>query len=146
MPQYRSRTSTHGRNMAGARSLWRATGMKDGDFGKPINERLLFPTIDHTLVPGESPEDDAAIRRAIVYLHERILGRVDAPESSEVDRSFQLLTMVVSDAAEKKGLERNEKYTCRQTTPPPPEDNHYTIRAWRAVITYLLRRPEFLYE
>jgi dihydroxy-acid dehydratase len=32
----RSRTSTHGRNMAGARGLWRATGMKDGDFGKPI--------------------------------------------------------------------------------------------------------------
>lgn len=36
MPQYRSRTTTHGRNMAGARGLWRATGMKDGDFGKPI--------------------------------------------------------------------------------------------------------------
>jgi dihydroxy-acid dehydratase len=36
MPTYRSRTTTHGRNMAGARSLWRATGMKDGDFGKPI--------------------------------------------------------------------------------------------------------------
>ena len=36
MPHYRSRTSTHGRNMAGARALWRATGMKDGDFGKPI--------------------------------------------------------------------------------------------------------------
>ncbi|MCR4376817.1 MAG: dihydroxy-acid dehydratase [Rhodospirillales bacterium] len=36
MPEYRSRTSTHGRNMAGARGLWRATGMKDGDFGKPI--------------------------------------------------------------------------------------------------------------
>ncbi len=36
MPAYRSRTSTHGRNMAGARSLWRATGMKDDDFGKPI--------------------------------------------------------------------------------------------------------------
>jgi dihydroxy-acid dehydratase len=36
MPAYRSRTSTHGRNMAGARSLWRATGVKDGDFGKPI--------------------------------------------------------------------------------------------------------------
>ena len=33
---YRSRTSTHGRNMAGARGLWRATGMKDDDFGKPI--------------------------------------------------------------------------------------------------------------
>ena len=36
MPAYRSRTSTHGRNMAGARSLWRATGMKDEDFKKPI--------------------------------------------------------------------------------------------------------------
>ncbi|WP_166268570.1 dihydroxy-acid dehydratase [Marinobacter caseinilyticus] len=36
MPQYRSRTSTAGRNMAGARALWRATGMKDDDFGKPI--------------------------------------------------------------------------------------------------------------
>ena len=36
MPQYRSATSTHGRNMAGARALWRATGVKDSDFGKPI--------------------------------------------------------------------------------------------------------------
>ena len=36
MPDYRSKTSTHGRNMAGARGLWRATGMKDEDFGKPI--------------------------------------------------------------------------------------------------------------
>lgn len=36
MPAYRSRTTTHGRNMAGARALWRATGMKEGDFDKPI--------------------------------------------------------------------------------------------------------------
>ncbi|GLQ33158.1 dihydroxy-acid dehydratase [Litoribrevibacter albus] len=36
MPEYRSKTSTHGRNMAGARALWRATGMKDDDFHKPI--------------------------------------------------------------------------------------------------------------
>ncbi|MBV8659279.1 MAG: dihydroxy-acid dehydratase [Burkholderiales bacterium] len=36
MPAYRSRTTTHGRNMAGARALWRATGMKDEDFQKPI--------------------------------------------------------------------------------------------------------------
>jgi len=36
MPAYRSKTSTDGRNMAGARALWRATGMKDGDFSKPI--------------------------------------------------------------------------------------------------------------
>ncbi len=36
MPEYRSRTTTHGRNMAGARALWRATGMQDDDFDKPI--------------------------------------------------------------------------------------------------------------
>ena len=36
MPHYRSRTTTHGRNMAGARALWRATGMTDADFDKPI--------------------------------------------------------------------------------------------------------------
>ena len=36
MPEYRSKTSTHGRNMAGARALWRATGMQDDDFNKPI--------------------------------------------------------------------------------------------------------------
>ena len=36
MPAYRSKTSTSGRNMAGARSLWRATGMRDADFDKPI--------------------------------------------------------------------------------------------------------------
>ena len=36
MANYRSKTTTHGRNMAGARALWRATGMTDEDFGKPI--------------------------------------------------------------------------------------------------------------
>ncbi|MCB0890686.1 MAG: dihydroxy-acid dehydratase, partial [Propionibacteriaceae bacterium] len=36
MPALRSRTTTHGRNMAGARALWRATGMGESDFGKPI--------------------------------------------------------------------------------------------------------------
>ncbi|MCW5197430.1 dihydroxy-acid dehydratase [Buchnera aphidicola] len=36
MPEYRSKKSTHGRNMSGARALWRATGMTDQDFGKPI--------------------------------------------------------------------------------------------------------------
>jgi len=36
MPRYRSRTTTEGRSQAGARALWRATGMKDDDFVKPI--------------------------------------------------------------------------------------------------------------
>ena len=39
MPDLRSKTSTHGRQMAGARGLWRATGMTDADFGKPSKPR-----------------------------------------------------------------------------------------------------------
>ena len=49
MPAYRSRTTTHGRNMAGARGLWRATGMKDEDFGKPI---IAVVTSFTQFVPG----------------------------------------------------------------------------------------------
>ena len=58
MPQYRSRTTTHGRNMAGARALWRATGMKDDDFGKPIiaADCALYWNIFRTL--GIAPEGD----------------------------------------------------------------------------------------
>ena len=55
MPQYRSRTSTHGRNMAGARGLWRATGMKDGDFGKPI---IAIANSFTQFVPGHVPLKD----------------------------------------------------------------------------------------
>src|SRR5882762_5557404 len=49
MPAYRSRTTTHGRNMAGARGLWRATGMKNEDFGKPI---IAFVNSFTQFVPG----------------------------------------------------------------------------------------------
>ena len=52
MPQYRSRTSTAGRNMAGARALWRATGMKDADFQKPI---IAIANSFTQFVPGHVP-------------------------------------------------------------------------------------------
>jgi len=47
MPQYRSRTTTQGRNMAGARALWRATGMKDEDFSKPIIANKQASAVNH---------------------------------------------------------------------------------------------------
>ena len=47
---------------------------------------------------------------------------------------------------EQKGLDKRENYSCRPDVPDAPADPHYTIRAWRGVVTYLLRRPEFLYE
>ena len=63
MPAYRSRTSTHGRNMAGARALWRATGMRDADFGKPI---IAVVNSFTEFVPG--------------HVHLRDLGRIVARE------------------------------------------------------------------
>lgn len=116
------------------------------DFGRPAAERTLFPGIEPDVIPGTSPEADQTIRKAILHLHERILGRRDAIDSAEVDRTFKLFAGMVQDAKEQKGLDKRENYSCRQTTPRPPDDPHYTIRAWRGVVTYLLRRPEFLYE
>ena len=49
MIPYRSRTTTHGRNMAGARGLWRATGMTDDDFGKPIITAIKLFVLRHTM-------------------------------------------------------------------------------------------------
>ncbi|QDU22648.1 hypothetical protein [Urbifossiella limnaea] len=113
------------------------------DFSRPANERKLFPFVDPQTKPGTSAASDAAIRKQVVYLHERILGRADA---ADVDRTVKLFAGVVADAAGKKGIEGRETYHCRREDATIPADPHYTIRAWRAVVTYLLRRPEFLYE
>ncbi len=115
------------------------------DFARPTKERRLFPGIEPSALPGDSPESDTQIRAAIVYLHERVLGRHDAPDSAEVDRTFKLFTAILKDAKEQKGLDKREAYACRQGG-AVVDDPQYTVRAWRAVVTYLLRRSEFLYE
>ena len=86
------------------------------------------------------------IRAAIVSLHERILGQNVTPDSVEVDRTYRLFAGIVSDAKEAKGLDKQEAYHCRSQVLDAPKDPEYTIRAWRGVVTYLLRRQEFLYE
>jgi hypothetical protein len=117
------------------------------DFSRAPAKRLLFPEIEPDVVPGASPEADAKIRRAIAHLHERVLGRYDATDSAEVERTYKLFTGIVADAAAKrKGFDGQENYFCRQGLDAPVADPKYTVRAWRAVVTYLLRRPEFLYE
>jgi hypothetical protein len=114
------------------------------DFARPAKERRLFPGIEPDVLPGASPDADKKIRAAIVHLHERILGRYDAPDSAEVDRTFKLFAGIVADAKGQK-VEKREAYACRQGG-AVTDDPQYTIRAWRAVVTYLLRRSEFLYE
>jgi hypothetical protein len=116
------------------------------DFARPVKERILFPGIEPDVLPGASPEGDKKIRAAIVHLHARILGRYDAPDSAEVERTFKLFAAVVKDAKAQKSFEKREAYGCRHDVPNAPDDPNYTIRAWRAVVTYLLRRSEFLYE
>ncbi len=81
MPALRSRTSTHGRNMAGARALWRATGMTDSDFGKPI---VAIANSFTQFVPG--------------HVHLRDMGRPVAESVAEaggVGREFN--TIAVDD-------------------------------------------------
>jgi hypothetical protein len=121
----------------------RQTGL---DFSREPKDRILFASIEPDVVPGDSAEADAKIRRTIVHLHERLLGRYDAVDSPEVDRTYRLFAGIVADAAAHKGVEPIENWTCRQGLLHPVPDPKYTVRAWRAVVTYLLRRPEFLYE
>src|ERR1700730_3796561 len=82
MPVYRSHTSTAGRNMAGARALWRATGMKDADFEKPI---IAVANSFTQFVPG--------------HVHLKDMGRLASDESDRaggVGKEFN--TIAVDDA------------------------------------------------
>jgi hypothetical protein len=119
------------------------------DFARPPKQRKWFAEVEPTTLPGASAAGDLAIRRTLARLHAEILGRADAADSEEVSRSFRLLAGIMEDAKSRKNLPGQEMWACRQGRPgepPPPDDPHYSIRAWRSVMTYLLRRPEFLYE
>lgn len=118
------------------------------DFRRPANERKLFPTIEPGVVPGTA-DNDKKLREAMAHLHAKILGRADDANSDEVKRTFKLFAAVIEDAAVNKAS-KEETYFCRPGNKDAPgskvDDPTYTIRAWRAVVTYLLRRNEFLYE
>jgi hypothetical protein len=116
------------------------------DFALEPAKRRLFPNIEPDVLPGESAEADQRIRAAIVHLHRQILGRYDAAEKDpEVERTFGLFAGIISDARERK-VEPLESYFCRVNGEQRVPDPKYTMRAWRAVVTYLLRQQSFLYE
>ena len=116
------------------------------DFALAPEQRRLFPKIEPGVLPGESAENDQRIHEAIAHLHQHILGRFDAADSSEVRRTFDLLAGIVADAHERKDVEDLENYHCRVSGEGRVKDPEYTVRAWRGVVTYLLRQREFLYE
>src|SRR5690348_12088317 len=83
------------------------------DFAPKPSEPRQLPRIEPDLLPGSSPETDAAIRRAIAHLHELVLGREDAPDSAEVSRTFDLFAGIVADARTHKGIDKLEIYRAR---------------------------------
>jgi mono/diheme cytochrome c family protein len=116
------------------------------DFAKAPQERLLFPNIEQQLIPGESPEGDQRIRDTVVHLHELVLGRNDPADGPEITRTVDLFTGIVRDARERENVDPRESYFCRAGGEARVKDESYTLRAWRAVLTYLLRQRDFLYE
>ena len=116
------------------------------DFSRKKTERILFPDIETDAIPGESDVSDRKIRAAIVHLHQLVLGRDDDDKSIEVARTFELFSGVITDAQKRGRFDEREIWSCRQGLEKTVPDPHYTVRAWRAVLTYLLRQHEFLYE
>ena len=119
------------------------------DFALPPDKRRLFPCIQPDVVPGTTDVTaEQKIRAAIVHLHQHVLGRHDNPDDPEVDQTYQLFAGIVAEAASRGRFEQVERYFCQSSGQAGPRDPdpHYTLRAWRAVVTYLLRQHDFLYE
>ncbi len=126
------------------------------DFTKPAEQRLLFPLVDKTTTPDL---DEDAIRNNIVYLHDRILGEVVGPNDPSVNASYKLFAdthaqglQAIVDETESTSLGSCQAIKDPTTnTDLPAElqiktDDAYAIRAWQAVVIYLLSDYTFLYE
>jgi len=131
------------------------------DFAKPVDQRLLFPLVERGALPG-TPEGDDAIRANVQHLHEHLLGEVLDDDDPEIDRTIALFEAVLDDGRTRlvdpiAPLPTALAGACQSTMDPatgmpwPPgmevvEDADYTVRAWMAVVTYLLGDYRYLYE
>lgn len=131
------------------------------DFTRPPEERVLFPEVERTHLPGTAV-GEAAIRANLVYMHEHLLGETLAPSDPEIDRSYSVLKQVWDDGQAGLLLPDTPYPTalpgpCRATTNPITgeaiaadmqliEDPDYIVRAWMAVTAYMLGDYRFLYE
>ncbi|MDG2123267.1 MAG: DUF1592 domain-containing protein [Verrucomicrobiales bacterium] len=111
------------------------------DFAADPQDRRLFPSIELDTLP--SPETETQLHAAITHLHNHVLGH-STPE--ETTRTYTLFKEILTEAKNQPKLETSEIYHCRVNRDQPLPDPHYTLRAWRAVLTYLLRQHQFLYE
>ena len=116
------------------------------DFAKDPKARLLFPEVEPDMVPGDNEEHNQRIRKTIVHLHDRILGRHDSLDSPDVDLTYSLFSGIIEDVNAKDKFEKRASYHCGRVDEKRVDDSFYALRAWRGVVTYLLRQHEFLYE
>lgn len=115
------------------------------DFLLPLEQRKLFPHIELTDLPGKE-ESNQRILRSVQHLHHFVLGQELAEDHAEIQRSYELFTEIVREAKEQPALYPNENWFCGGRDAFTQADPQFTLRAWRAVLTYLLRQHEFLYE
>jgi hypothetical protein len=108
-----------------------------------------FLISSRTYFPALPPRADQQIRAAIVHLQQWCSAATMRKEGdSEVERTFRLFDGILSDAHERKGIEPAGELLLpqREWERSARPDPNYTMRAWRGVLTYLLRQEEFLYE
>ncbi len=135
------------------------------DLSRPVNERHLFPFVAVTDVPesdmgGANPAAEPLIRQNLQYLHQQILGETLATDSAELNRTYKLFIDTWNEgraAVQAKTENESLTYACRARVNPYTgvdlvegekleKDANYAIRAWSAVVTYLLSDYKFLYE
>jgi len=126
------------------------------DFSKPADERLLFPLVEAADTPDTS---EAAIRDNLVHLHDRILGESVGPNSAAVNATYKLFAEThaqgvqnLADESESSSLGACQALKDPTTNTDLPAERQikadpgYAIRAWQAVVIYLLSDYKFLYE
>lgn len=130
------------------------------DFTKPKADALLFPLVHASDTPDE---DSIAIKLNLQHLHKHLLGEEVDVNSPEIARTYEIFTAVqesgaASVASEEEGSEAIDIVsTCQAKTDPNTgdaiadenqivADETYSVRAWSAVVTYLLMDYRFLYE
>jgi hypothetical protein len=116
------------------------------DFTTEPSKRRLFPDIEFSVLPDGGPDAEIKIRKAIVHLHQHLLGLEHPIDHPEVERTYGLFVGIVAAAKASKGIDKRESYFCRGVDNQRIDDPDYTVRAWRGVVTYLLRQHDFLYE
>ncbi|MEE8311760.1 MAG: DUF1588 domain-containing protein [Candidatus Binatia bacterium] len=120
------------------------------DFTEPANRRVLFSFVEPEDRP-DSPGGETAIRTNIVWLHQRLLGEVLADDDPEVDAAYGLFNQVwqLRISQGKSTNLRSGGGHCEidwEADDYVTEDPNHTLRAWIAVLAYLLNDYRFIYE